>query len=267
MRSLYTYLLLLISLSAYCQDKILDSSFLSIKYNYFAKRDLLDPERVSTSHMSLLIGDQWTLFYNYHNELAQKYNSTLPPEKRYGITVTKPDGTFERKSSQYVMRKKGLDESYYINRNENIHICVSSIYFTGLSKYSESYEVPAWHITEETKVFETIECQKAECDFRGRKWIAWFAYDIPVSSGPWLLSGLPGLIVEAYDSNMEFVFQLTEIQELTSSVKIILKDPIYYTTRSKKDHMKLLNSRFNNGLPNLLINGEPIKRKWNPIEK
>ena len=55
-------------------------------------------------------------------------------------------------------------------------------------------EVPAleWEMTGEHGTVASFDCQKAECDFRGRRWEAWFAPEIPVSEGPWKLKGLPG---------------------------------------------------------------------------
>ena len=46
----------------------------------------------------------------------------------------------------------------------------------------------------------------AVSDFRGRRWTAWFAPDISISDGPWKFSGLPGLIMEAYDTENHYRF-------------------------------------------------------------
>ena len=54
-----------------------------------------------------------------------------------------------------------------------------------------------WKISEETKTMQDMVLQKAECDFRGRHYIAWFNPKIPIPDGPWKLRGLPGLILEA----------------------------------------------------------------------
>ena len=43
-------------------------------------------------------------------------------------------------------------------------------------------------------------CNKAVGEFRGRRYIAWFAPDIAVSYGPWKLQGLPGLILKIKDA-------------------------------------------------------------------
>jgi len=49
-------------------------------------------------------------------------------------------------------------------------------------------------------------CQKAEGDFRGRHYIAWFSNKILIPDGPWKLCGLPGLILEAYDEKKTVYF-------------------------------------------------------------
>lgn len=74
-------------------------------------------------------------------------------------------------------------------------------------QYSEDWEKPAWKITDESKEIIGYQCFKAVTDYRGRKWTAWFAPEIPVQEGPWKLCGLPGLILEAYDNNMEYHFE------------------------------------------------------------
>ncbi len=52
-------------------------------------------------------------------------------------------------------------------------------------------------VDDSTKSVLGYECHLAETDFRGRHWKAWYTMDIPVSLGPWKLSGLPGLILAA----------------------------------------------------------------------
>lgn len=69
-----------------------------------------------------------------------------------------------------------------------------------------------WQITEETKVIQNFTCLKATVYFRGRHFEAWFTPDIPVSNGPWKFHGLPGLILQVYDIDNLFIWNVTKIE-------------------------------------------------------
>ena len=75
---------------------------------------------------------------------------------------------------------------------------------------SDSYTID-WTISEETRIIQDMVLQKAECDFRGRHYIAWFNPKIPIPDGPWKLRGLPGLIMEAYDEKKHIQFNFTSL--------------------------------------------------------
>ena len=70
-----------------------------------------------------------------------------------------------------------------------------------------------WVITDSTKIVCGYTCQLAITDFRGRTYKAWFTPEIPISNGPWKLSGLPGLILEAYDTQNHYHYTLTGIRQ------------------------------------------------------
>lgn len=69
-----------------------------------------------------------------------------------------------------------------------------------------------WVLSNEKKEINSIECFLAKATFRGRMYHAWYAPEIPSTFGPWKLNGLPGLIVEAYDTYKEVVFRLKSIE-------------------------------------------------------
>lgn len=73
----------------------------------------------------------------------------------------------------------------------------------GFKYVKEPTPVIDWKISGETKKIGDFHVQKATTEFRGRNYTAWFTVDIPLPYGPWKLQGLPGLILEAYDTNKE----------------------------------------------------------------
>lgn len=73
---------------------------------------------------------------------------------------------------------------------------------------------PKWKMSSESKTLAGYKCQKAEMHYAGRDYTAWFTPEIPISAGPYKFSGLPGLIVEIYDSKKEYHFTLIGFKEI-----------------------------------------------------
>lgn len=61
-----------------------------------------------------------------------------------------------------------------------------------------------WKILSENKKILEYNCKKAEANFRGRKVFAYFTSEIPSTAGPWKYSGLPRLILEAWDEEERY---------------------------------------------------------------
>lgn len=70
-----------------------------------------------------------------------------------------------------------------------------------------------WQLYQETKDIGGMNCQKAETEYGGRKWTAYFTKDIQVSEGPYVFNGLPGLILEIYDDKKDFLFRMVKIKK------------------------------------------------------
>ena len=81
-------------------------------------------------------------------------------------------------------------------------------------RYADSLHTQTWTMGDSTREVLGYTCQQATADFRGRRWTAWFATDIPVSDGPWKLGGLPGLILEAYDEGQQHVFTAVGLERV-----------------------------------------------------
>jgi len=79
-------------------------------------------------------------------------------------------------------------------------------------RYEEPIPKFNWKLSNETKFVNNYICHKAEVDFRGRKYIAWYTKEIALPFGPWKFYGLPGLILEVQDSDKEYTIFAKEIK-------------------------------------------------------
>lgn len=84
--------------------------------------------------------------------------------------------------------------------------------------YKEPLEEIQWEIADSTKTVLGYECVMATADYHGREWTAWFSPDIPMQEGPWKLTGLPGLILEANDSTGQHAFTATGIESTNQEI-------------------------------------------------
>jgi GLPGLI family protein len=101
--------------------------------------------------------------------------------------------------------------------------------------YSEDIPVQNWKLFDDTLRVAGYLCQRAECSFSGRNYVAWFTPDIPVSNGPWKLGGLPGLILKVSDTDEKFVFESIGIE--TKNVFSIKAYNIRDYTKSNKSRV------------------------------
>lgn len=79
--------------------------------------------------------------------------------------------------------------------------------------YLESIEPNSWEIKNEKKEINNFKVQKAVTNYGGRKFIAWFTEEIPISQGPYKFDGLPGLIIQLNDSEKHYSYQLLSFSE------------------------------------------------------
>src|SRR5699024_165712 len=71
-----------------------------------------------------------------------------------------------------------------------------------------------WEMMDSTKTIGKREAHKATVHFGGRDWVAWFTFGVPIQDGPYVFSGLPGLILELYDTKNDYHFNVISIEKL-----------------------------------------------------
>jgi len=80
-----------------------------------------------------------------------------------------------------------------------------------------------WKIHDETKTITSYLCRKATGKYKNRNYIVWFTEAIPIPDGPYVFKGLPGLVVEVYDTLDYNHFSMISFKKVEKPI-ILMKD-------------------------------------------
>lgn len=137
-------------------------------------------------------------------------------------------------------REIGEDQTAFLRNEALMHIATTTVGYQGGKtitlesipplqyEVAEDTEKPTWKMVEGSDSVCGYTCQKANGEFRGKKWNVLYAEDIPTIAGPWKLQGLPGLITYAADEDGIHTFKLIGIYQETmpithSSGSVVMK--------------------------------------------
>ena len=192
-----------------------DTCSLRVTYEASVMIDTLSTIRYKDRMVSL-IGNSWYLTYG---ETMFKKNSSFSlsaesPEKEQ---LEIEDG-YENIFPMFIYRD--MVNKIIINKCQIPEL--KDIFF----RYNEPQPEFNWNVSNELRTIKGYTCQKAGTRYAGREWIVWFTPEIPVDCGLWKFSGLPGLILEAYDTKEEYHFTLRSIEQVAASLNM-------YNTKEK----------------------------------
>lgn len=195
--------------SAIVEEK--ENSIMEVYYTKITEKDTIQRnEHLEISPMTLRIGPTASMFFatkKFWDDSLRTYDFNTHMEIH---TARHESGDPDR------WRPLGGSEWEYIFKNMPEGMLTGSCLFDQeLRYYEEEWQKPCWQILDSTKTVLGFECIKATTDYRGRTWIAWFTPEIAVQDGPWKLCGLPGLILEAYDTKRHYQFLGTGIAYTT----------------------------------------------------
>ena len=205
------YLLLLTSLAvqATAREPMIDRAHMKCLYRYVYTFDTLKNE-LRDDLLILQIGKEVSKCYSYYTFQCDSLRRTPDGAKVWSELfrrATEKDGIYgdfpHVRMSTYVYKNYPTGQMTITDRISSQDYC-----------YVDSLHAQTWTMGDSTREVLGYTCQQATADFRGRRWTAWFAMDIPVSDGPWKLGGLPGLILEAYDEGRQHVFTAVGLERV-----------------------------------------------------
>lgn len=249
-------------------------------YQVTSKPDITNKNDIKTENAYLDISAEKSMFYS---ENRIKRDSVMQANRQSGgargFNREQMDGL--RTNINYSIEKNKKDQKTFYKER------------IGRDQYSYEEDRPLnWKILSETTKIGDYKVQKAETDFGGRKWTAWFTTDLPYQDGPYKFNGLPGLVVKAEDSTGDYFFDLmknykiSDFPEMTTFgnvIKVKRTDYVKQQEKYKTDPMSFMNSQRGGGISSPRSGGgnqnpadmrkrmeerakEEAKRNSNPIE-
>lgn len=170
-------------------DSIGNAQFCCI-YKHWTKTSNIKGSAVNDSTIAILeVGDNVTKYGDYFSYKGLRPSGYAPgfmegdPRASDGVTVYRD---YPKKDILTV--REGLLPYFYI--------------------YEEQPALK-WKLVGGTETVLGYKCNKAVAEYGGRTWTVCYTEDVPSTSGPWKLAGLPGLILkaESKDGVHKFVAQ------------------------------------------------------------
>ena len=193
MRTVTFLLFLFISLASHAAET--DSVKLQVHYAMKVIR-YIEEERPKDDEMVLEIGNNHTHFYSRYSVGRRQVRDSV-----HAAGGTAQD--VQNALAQSIFPRSAVNYQIWTNYPSTGTLTFTDNVFRTF-KYTEPMQRPTWKTTVGDTTIVGYSCHKAVTHFQGRTWIVWYTPDIPVPEGPWKLCGLPGLILQADDSDHFF---------------------------------------------------------------
>lgn len=284
MRSSYIYKILIISvffLSVFSKAQLLNlknevsfssksysvenltTSHLQVVYKLTYVHDTKKPDSKRMEYLRLVVGEGYAKFGEYKREVRDSLEEVFSRQKSIS---GKDFNLYSYYSGQW---KKDILKDYKSQKYRLQQFLVN--YY----EIEDALPKMDWKLSNEAKDISGYSCNKATTNYRGRSYTTWYTKDIPVSDGPYLFYGLPGLILHLEDSEQQFIFSLEGLQKVEKPIywrnekrwnKISVKD-FYKLEKSKQDNpgFYIRTKAYDEEGRPLSTNFPPIP--YNPIER
>lgn len=206
-------MLLLVATKGYTQKT--EPLIAKIYYQFTHKYDKADTTIKVQKDVVLMAGATNSKFANAKSDFSGPIPDYILNPPLIKPDMSNVDWNKGSKVNMIIETKLAMIESWYRLPEQSKMVVLGII---GYKDFKAEMPAPVinWEIKDEYREISNLQCQKAEGDFGGRHYIAWFAPSLPLPYGPWKLGGLPGIILEATDSRNEvkFIFKrMTEVKD------------------------------------------------------
>ncbi len=187
-------------------------------YSMTAYPSLTFPDVSLKGELLLLVGEKESCFMDYRQWQIDSAQEQATRELKSFSSIVNLDFTMPQPRFRTVLIKRRNRREGFINQSPSPEGRYLRYLDTGLR-----YE---WKLEKGAQVVMGHVCRRATCHFRGRDYVAWYAQDIPIFEGPLCFNGLPGLILQVYDTQRHFTFTATRIEVVVGWMPVYLLDEL-----------------------------------------
>ncbi len=246
---------------------VYDTAHVLVYYEYEMLKDSLSENSKKLGQTILMIGDTYCSFGDYFQWKMDSLNDACCREKRSSMEFfTQGMALGQRKKCPYSVIKSKISRQATVLLSGFLHY-----------QYTQSLPQIAWNLEEGDSTFLGVTCSKATCEFGGRKWTAWYSAEYPISYGPYLFDGLPGLIFVLEEEKGNFKFTMNGLVNDSVGKEVYLRKPskLLETTREKAleafhnesvDPTTIMTQVYHTTTANGSL-ADFTNRPYNPIEK
>lgn len=201
---------------------------IQVKYELKFMPDTLERDKFKTQTMVLRMNTKGISVYQEYGKFRS--DSVTAARTRNGkikLSDSNEAIKYQTKARDNITIAKSWPEKHKILVRELIGL-------DGTFYYTEDKTDFGWEVDfTQTKEIGGYTCHSAKGSYAGRDYQAWFTPEIPISDGPWLFCGLPGLILEVSSLDKEFLYTCMSIQAGTGPVSLRSLDDAFKTTRER----------------------------------
>ena len=201
---------------------------IQVKYELKFMPDTLERDKFKTQTMVLRMNTKGISVYQEYGKFRS--DSVTAARTRNGkikLSDTNEAIKYQTKARDNITIAKSWPEKHKILVRELIGL-------DGTFYYTEDKTDFGWEVDfTQTKEIGGYTCHSAKGSYAGRDYQAWFTPEIPISDGPWLFCGLPGLILEVSSLDKEFLYTCMSIQAGTGPITLRSLDAAFKTTRER----------------------------------
>jgi len=204
----FPFIILLFLSNFYSAQKV-DSSFIECKYLAKFLIDTANTNTLKKELVSLKIGKNFSVF---RSDMKEKADSIAYAE--IDKSISNPVNDIAIINTGKLVSAKYTPEVFYSKDKLIVYDKILNVMYNYELKTATN-----WTFTTETKKIKDYTCKKAVGKYHHRIITVWYTEEIPISEGPYTFKNLPGLVLEAYDSNENFHFTLESLKRIIKPIR------------------------------------------------